>query len=120
MARGQLEVGAGRGDAPDLHHVDDEVGTGEGGPAVEGGLHRDRAAGSLAELSGRALGDVETALVDVVEGQVERAEVVGPEEVGDQSAGEDDAACAQERYSGHGTDRGASTPSAQPFLSEWW
>ncbi len=97
-----LEVGPGRGDPADLHHVDDEVRVGEGATSVGRRREGDRPAEALAHLAGGGLGDGEATLVDVEQPEVQLGEVVVPEEVGEQLSREDDAPGADEHDAGHG------------------
>ena len=60
-----------------------------------------RAAEALRELLGGARGDLEPLGVDVVQREVAARAGLEAQEVGDQLAGEDDAAGAEERDLGH-------------------
>jgi hypothetical protein len=119
---GDLEVEAGGGDAADLHHVDHEVGAGQGRAPVEGGGERDRGTEPLGDLPRGALGDGQPLLVDVVEAQIEIAQLGEADEVGEELTGEHDAPGADERDGGHGSDpvrtgRASSTTVAVPARS---
>ncbi len=98
-----FEVGAGGVDTADLHHVDDEVCSGERFAAIEGGHHGDRTGKLRRELRGRFGSNAQAFCVNVVQHESELRKVVEAQEVRNELAGKYDASGTDKDNVGHGS-----------------